>query len=140
MIFSRTSRILLVLQCVAAFAPLSQRQRLQQLQLDAAKIGIFFGTSTGSTETVADLLKEEIGDDADGPFDIETLEGSVASNFEKYSALIVGTPTWNTGADIERSGTGWVSLSTASTVSFVPVRFCIVQPNNFLSCTSKPLM
>ena len=22
-------------------------------------------------------------------------------------ALIVGTPTWNTGADVERSGTGW---------------------------------
>lgn len=25
-------------------------------------------------------------------------------------ALIVGTPTWNTGADIERSGTGWDEL------------------------------
>jgi Flavodoxin len=56
-----------------------------------ATVGIFFGTSTGSTQEVADLIKEELGDDAEGPFDIETLEGSVKSNFEKYDALIVGS-------------------------------------------------
>jgi len=27
--------------------------------------------------------------------------------FAEYDALVVGTPTWNTGADSERSGTGW---------------------------------
>jgi len=27
--------------------------------------------------------------------------------FGEYDALVVGTPTWNTGADSERSGTGW---------------------------------
>jgi len=75
-----------------------------------AKVGIFFGTSTGSTETVADLLAEEFGDDAEGPFDIETLEGPVKDFFGKYDALVVGTPTWNTGADSERSGTGWDEL------------------------------
>ncbi|KAG7341199.1 flavodoxin [Nitzschia inconspicua] len=73
----------------------------------SANVGIFFGTSTGSTEEVADLIKAEFGDDADGPFDIEALEGPVKSTFEKYDALIVGTPTWNTGSDTERSGTGW---------------------------------
>lgn len=75
--------------------------------MDMAQVGIFFGTSTGSTESVADMIKEQLGDDADGPFDIEALEGSVQDNFGKYPALIVGTPTWNTGADTERSGTGW---------------------------------
>ena len=59
--------------------------------LDMASVGIFFGTSTGSTEEVADLIKAEFGDDADGPFDVETLEGSVKSNFEKYDALVVGS-------------------------------------------------
>lgn len=53
------------------------------------------------------MIKEELGDDADGPFDIETLEGSLQEIFGKYPSLIVGTPTWNTGADVERSGTGW---------------------------------
>lgn len=86
----------------------------RDLSLDMAKVGIFFGTSTGSTETVADMIKDELGDDAEGPFDIETLEGSVGDNFGKYSALIVGTPTWNTGADTERSGTGWDEIYYSS--------------------------
>jgi flavodoxin I len=72
-----------------------------------SKVGIFFGTSTGSTETVADMIAKELGEDAEGPFDVETLEGPIKSIFEKYDSLIVGTPTWNTGADTERSGTGW---------------------------------
>lgn len=81
--------------------------RIRPMKLEMAKVGIFFGTSTGSTETVADMIKENFGDDAEGPFDIEALEGSVKDNFEKYDALVVGTPTWNTGAETERSGTGW---------------------------------
>jgi flavodoxin I len=72
-----------------------------------AKLGIFFGTSTGATENVADLLAAEFGDDAEGPFEIDELQGSIAKKFSEYDALIVGTPTWNTGADSERSGTGW---------------------------------
>jgi flavodoxin I len=97
-----------ILSSCTAFAPrFGVVSRGHILQLDAAKVGIFFGTSTGSTESVADMIKEQLGDDADGPFDIETLEGSVAENFGKYGSLIVGTPTWNTGAETERSGTGW---------------------------------
>ena len=75
-----------------------------------AKVGIFFGTSTGNTESVADMIAAELGDDAEGPFDVDTLDGPVKDVFGKYDALIVGTPTWNTGADTERSGTGWDEL------------------------------
>lgn len=72
------------------------------------KIGIFFGTSTGSTEEVASLISEQFGADvASEPIEIDAIQGSVASTFAKYDALVVGTPTWNTGADTERSGTGW---------------------------------
>ncbi len=53
------------------------------------------------------MIAEEFGDDAEGPFEIDDLQGSVAKTFANYDALIVGTPTWNTGADVERSGTGW---------------------------------
>jgi len=67
---------------------------------------IVFGTSTGSTETIAEYLKENLPE-VEGPFDVETIEGSVKDFFEKYDSLIVGTPTWNTGSDTERSGTGW---------------------------------
>ena len=88
--------------------PRKNNNRTAILALLAAKIGIFFGTSTGSTESVADLIAAELGSDiADGPMDIEALEESVTETFDKYDVLIVGTPTWNTGADVERSGTGW---------------------------------
>lgn len=80
--------------------------------LSAAQVGIFYGTSTGSTQECADMIAAEFGDGvADGPFDIETIDASaLQSTLESYDALIVGSPTWNTAADTERSGTGWDEL------------------------------
>jgi flavodoxin I len=86
----------------------SKDDSLTILNMAGEKIGIFFGTSTGSTEEAAYLIAEEFGSNvAAGPFEIDEVVGSVASVFNSYDALIVGTPTWNTGADTERSGTGW---------------------------------
>lgn len=59
----------------------------------ANKVGVFYGTSTGSTETAADMLAERLG--ADGPFDVD--ESGIAESLRQYDSLIVGTPTWNTG-------------------------------------------
>lgn len=53
------------------------------------------------------MIADEFGDDAEGPFDIDEIQGGIAKKFGEYDALVVGTPTWNTGADTERSGTGW---------------------------------
>ena len=89
--------------------------RAQRVSLYMSKVGIFFGTSTGSTETVADLIKEQFGDDAEGPFDVDA-DPLTESVLNKYEAVIVGTPTWNTGK--------WfpVYLLASSTV-------CIVSPS-----------
>jgi flavodoxin I len=78
----------------------------------AASVGIFYGTSTGSTQECADMIAAQFGDDvADGPFDIETIDADeLQSTLEGYDALVVGSPTWNTAADTERSGTGWDEL------------------------------
>lgn len=101
-------RFLLLPALAACFSQLPRSHQRSTLALDMASVGIFYGTSTGSTEDVADQIKEAFGDDdAAGPFDIDALEGSVKENFEKYNAVVCGTPTWNTGADTERSGTGW---------------------------------
>lgn len=81
--------------------------RATLLMLAAAKVGIFFGTSTGNTENIADLIAAEFGDDAEGPIEIDELQGNLADKFGQFDALVVGTPTWNTGADTERSGVGW---------------------------------
>jgi flavodoxin I len=92
---------------IYAFVVPQQRHTISSVSLDMAKVGIFYGTSTGSTEDIADQIKNAFGDDADGPFDVDALVGSVKDNFEKYDSIICGTPTWNTGADTERSGTAW---------------------------------
>lgn len=53
------------------------------------------------------FLEQELGDDATDPQEIADADlGSLAD----YDALVVGAPTWNTGADTERSGTGWDNL------------------------------
>ena len=59
----------------------------------ANKVGVFFGTSTGNTETVAEMIADKLG--AEGPFDVDG--DGVVQSFLKFDSLIVGTPTWNTG-------------------------------------------
>ena len=64
---------------------------------------IFFATSTGKTEDVADKLKELLpGTEAK---DVDNI-GS-AADLASAEALICCVPTWNTGADEGRSGTAW---------------------------------
>jgi flavodoxin I len=104
---------LLAIQEALGFAPSriafrNRRESKSDLQMANEKIGIFFGTSTGGTETVASVIASEFGNGvAAGPFEIDTLKGNLQEKFNEYDCLLVGTPTWNTGADTERSGTGW---------------------------------
>ena len=96
----RVTLLLLLSSSVAAFTvhPISSTRTSSLLVLDDAKIGIFFGTSTGSTEEAAEKIQEAFGGDvAVGPIDIDSIQGSVATEFAKYEALVVGTATWNTG-------------------------------------------
>lgn len=38
--------------------------------------------------------------------------GLLQVNFSEYDNIIVGAPTWNTGADEDRSGTTWDAMSS----------------------------
>mmetsp|Transcript_44256 Transcript_44256/g.139466 ORF Transcript_44256/g.139466 Transcript_44256/m.139466 type:complete len:198 (+) Transcript_44256:69-662(+) len=62
-------------------------------------VGLVYSTTTGNTETVAGYLSAEIGVDAVDIADAEDLSS--------FDGLIIGAPTWHTGADSERSGTAW---------------------------------
>merc|ERR1712220_41130 len=64
----------------------------------ANAVGLFFATQTGNTEAVAGMIGEATGltpSDYDG------------EDFSDLDGVIVGCPTWNTGADEYRSGTTW---------------------------------
>lgn len=67
-------------------------------------VGLFYSTASGKTEEVADLIKDVLGDLGEGPTDIGDID---VSSLSGYKQLIVGAPTWNTGADEGRSGTAW---------------------------------
>ncbi len=70
-------------------------------------VGIYFATTTGKTEDVAERLQSLLSG-ANPPKDLADLTD--LSEFTKLDGIICGIPTWNTGADSERSGTAWDSM------------------------------
>ena len=71
---------------------------------DPMAIGIYFATTTGKTQDVAERLHALLASAA-APKDLADVAD--VSEFIELDGLICGTPTWNTGADTERSGTAW---------------------------------
>jgi len=68
-------------------------------------VGLFWGTQSGKTENVAGYVAEAAGIESQS---IDDLGG--AGDLAGYDGLIVGLPTWHTGADEQRSGTRWDDL------------------------------
>lgn len=60
-----------------------------------AKIGLFFGTQTGTTQDIAERIQKELG--GDGVVDLYDISGADATDLEKYDCIIVGCPTWDIG-------------------------------------------
>lgn len=59
------------------------------------KIGLFYGSDTGNTECVAELLRDEIGE---GIVDIhEVFKTDLQDTFIQYDFIILGVPTWYDG-------------------------------------------
>ncbi len=67
-------------------------------------VGIYFATTTGKTEDIAERLHGILGK-ANPPKDLTDV--SDPNEFKELDGIICGIPTWNTGADSERSGTAW---------------------------------
>ncbi|WP_017305678.1 flavodoxin FldA [Spirulina subsalsa] len=60
-----------------------------------AKIGLFYGTQTGNTETIAELIQQVFG--GDSVVTLQDISKAEAGDFEQYECLIIGCPTWNVG-------------------------------------------
>lgn len=58
------------------------------------KTGIFYGSTTGTTESVARLIAEKLGVSPEDVHDVSKLDAALA---EGYEALILGTSTWGDG-------------------------------------------
>jgi flavodoxin I len=58
------------------------------------KVGIFFGSTTGNTEAIAEMIKEKLGADNVDTFNVESASIDEVKN---YSNVIFGTSTWGLG-------------------------------------------
>jgi flavodoxin I len=57
-------------------------------------IGLFYGTTTGKTESVAEMIRDEFGGDIVTLHEIGSVEND---DFAEYECRIIACPTWNIG-------------------------------------------
>eukprot|EP00879_Flechtneria_rotunda_P000186 GHRR01000257.1.p1 GENE.GHRR01000257.1~~GHRR01000257.1.p1 ORF type:complete len:250 (+),score=87.65 GHRR01000257.1:241-990(+) len=95
--------------CTKLFqSPASKPMNRADILAPAEAVAIYYSTATGKTQEVADVIKDALGDAANEPVDIGDVEDiTTALTDSSLDGLIVGAPTWNTGADEGRSGTAW---------------------------------
>merc|ERR1740124_1906797 len=62
---------------------------------------VYYGTSTGNTETIAGYISEAAG------LEMEDIADADDAEIGGDDSIIMGAPTWHTGEDEQRSGTGW---------------------------------
>ncbi|MFB2981275.1 flavodoxin FldA [Microseira sp. BLCC-F43] len=60
----------------------------------STKIGLFYGTQTGKTADVAEMIQKELGESV---VDLHDIAGAQKEDLEGYEYLIIGSPTWNIG-------------------------------------------
>ena len=78
-----------------------------------SKIGIFFGTDTGTTRLMAKKIAKKLGDVASKPLNVNRIE---LDDLLQYDALIMGTPSYGEG-DLPGIATG---VKDGSWQEFVP--------------------
>ena len=59
------------------------------------KIGLFYGTTTGKTETVAEIIQVELG--GSSVVNSHDIADTTEGDFADYDCLIIGSPTWDIG-------------------------------------------
>lgn len=60
-------------------------------------IGLFYGSDTGFTELVSNLIKEEFDTVAPGLITVHDIAETPAKKMLAYDYLIIGCPTWDIG-------------------------------------------
>lgn len=98
----KSALIVLCASSANGFAPISKAPRAASLTSLDMSVGLYYSTSTGNTETVSEYISQ-----AAGGLTLEDIGDATDDDIKGHDALIVGAPTWHTGADEQRSGTSW---------------------------------
>jgi flavodoxin I len=61
-----------------------------------AKIGLFYGSTTGKTQSTAEMIQEKFGGESIVALH-DVSEVKDGSEFNDYQYLIIGSPTWDVG-------------------------------------------
>jgi flavodoxin I len=61
-----------------------------------AKIGLFYGSTTGKTQSTAEMIRDEFGGESAVTLH-DVSEVTDGSEFNGYQYLIIGCPTWDIG-------------------------------------------
>merc|ERR1711884_944041 len=101
--------------------------------------GVYYSTSTGNTETVAGYIAEAVGG-----VEIEDIGDASNEEVQGHDSLIVGAPTWHTGADEQRSGTAWDDwlYDTLPNLDLMErrLRYLVLEINNLIVTTTAMLL
>lgn len=60
-----------------------------------AKVGLFYGSTTGKTSDAAEQIQQALG--GESVVDLKDIADESAEGMAEYDYLIVGSPTWNIG-------------------------------------------
>jgi flavodoxin I len=60
----------------------------------SAKIGLFYGSTTGNTDAIAELIRNEFGKSL---IDLHCMAEASEQDFSDYDYFIIGSPTWGIG-------------------------------------------
>jgi len=89
---------------LAATAGVAVAMSRRKARTSCEAVGLLYASQTGNTETVAGYIADAAGLEAEDVGDYG------AEDLAEFDGIIVGCPTWNTGADEYRSGTAWDDL------------------------------
>ena len=92
---------LLMTSSVSGFSFTSTQGRAFSSSALNAGAVVYYSTSTGNTETAAEYIRSAVD------CTMEDIGDASTDEIMGYDSLIVGAPTWHTGADEQRSGTSW---------------------------------
>merc|ERR1712118_237053 len=85
----------------AAQKPVLKRATVTRAGSPEMSAMLLYSTTTGNTETAAGYIAAATGLEA------TDIGDASVDDIKAADSLIIGAPTWHTGADSERSGTAW---------------------------------